>query len=552
MKTNKKEYIKKKLLSQNFNSILTKYITLTKSVDIINAQRELRDLIYIMLCYFDEHNSDDFFNKKIDFDKYSVTPGALFGAMCWLQQMKFSNDTAPMSPTDNRDPVMKRTFIDDADIIQYDKAVITSSVVFRKMGGMAVDLNTLQNNTFIIDGKPVVIYDISPEVGSWKVIDFLKENPDMLEGIYIGQDGNRIETVRLSDQYNENGRIKEKGIMRYGIKAPDGYKHMSVYQEELEDFLVRFRYFENGVDLGTVTTATTFTELVNDYKHQYPNLINAITEKMKDSYDYREYQAWAYMLQQSQTNNSIDFIFKGCQRFTEYLEMMESEGLVDYIYANVRTYNGKLRLDDVYAVQETISSAFKSWVFNNFSKLVYQVNEDNESSSEASYVNDMKLLFDEFLSVFSQLYTVNYKYTFGDKEKNADQLQLFYNPVNLYVKDKYLDHVGIRDSMKSHAKDMFTDEVELKYRYSIDEDMQLYDNINNDLIIDDGETTKYIPEDQFEYELVNTKEVNREYDHLGLTGKILRSRERHSLDSTIGLRHTFKIISDEGEKIYYE
>jgi hypothetical protein len=106
--------------------------------------------------------------------------------------------------------------------------------------------------------------------------------------------------------------------------------------------------------------------------------------------------------------------------------------------------------------------------------------------------------------------------------------------------------------MNSHAKDMFVDDVELSYRYSIDEDMQLHDNINNDLIIDDGETTKYIPEDQFEYNLISSKEVNREYDHLGLTGKILRSRERHSLDSNIGLRHTFKIISDEGEKIYYE
>ena len=552
VKTNKKDYIKKKLISQNFNSILTKYITLTKYVDILNAQRELRDLVYIMLCYFDEHDSDEFFNKKIDFDKYSVTPGALFGALCWLQQMKFSNDTAPMSATDNRDPVMKRTFIDDADIIQYDKAVITSSVVFRKMGGMAVDLNTLQNNTFIIDGKPVVIYDISPEVGAWKVVDFLKENPDMLNGINLGEDGNRIETARLTDQYDENGRIKEKGIMQYGFKAQDGYKHMSPYQEELEDFLVRFRYFENGVDLGTVTTSTTFTELVNDYKHQYPNLINAITEKMKESYDFREYQAWSYMLQQSQTNNSVDFIFKGCQRFTDYLKMMESEGLIYYIYANIRTNNGKLRLDDVYAVQETINSAFKNWVFNNFSKLVYQVSEDDESSSEATYVNDMKLLFDEFLSVFSQLYNVNYKYTFGDKEKNADQLQLFYNPLNQYITDKYVDHVGIRDSITSHAKDVFDDEVELQYRYSIDEDMQLHDNINNNLIIDDGATTEYIPEDQFEYKLINSKEVNREYDHLGLTGKILRSRERHSLDSTIGLRHTFKIISDEGEKIYYE
>ena len=75
--------------------------------------------------------------------------------------MKFSNEVAPMADEDRRDPVVKRTFCDDADLIQYDKTVVTSSVVFRKMGSLAVDMNVLQNNTFIIDGKPVVIYDIS-------------------------------------------------------------------------------------------------------------------------------------------------------------------------------------------------------------------------------------------------------------------------------------------------------------------------------------------------------------------------------------------------------
>lgn len=556
IRENKKEYIKKKLISSNFNSILVKYITLTKSIDIVNAQRQLRDLVYLMLCYFHEHKSEEFFNKKIDFDKFSVTPAALFGALCWLQQMKFSNEVAPMADEDRRDPVVKRTFCDDADIIQYDKTVVTSSVVFRKMGSLAIDMNVLQNNTFVIDGKPVVIYDISPEIGSWKVIDFLKENPDMLEGINIGLDGKRIETTRLTDQYDEYGRLKEKGVMSYGISAPDGYKHLSAYQEELEDFLVRFRYFKNGVDLGDATLGTTFSELVEDYKTQYPLLINAITEKMKKSYDYREYQAWVYMLEQSQRNNSIDFIFKGCERYTDYLKLMESEGLIDYIYANVRVNNNKLRLDDVYAVQETINNAFKSWVYNNFSKLIYQVNDGNndESSSEASYVNDMKLLFDEFLSVFSQLYTVNYKYTFGDKEKNADQIQLFYNPVNYWYKDKLVDHIGVTDKIfKTQLNDKIEDKLCLTYRYGIDEKAIMFDNINNDLIIiDDGETKKYIPEDQFKYEFVGSREVNKAYEHLGLTEKSLRSNERHSLSMTLGLRDAFKIISDEGEKIYYE
>ncbi|MDE7099835.1 MAG: hypothetical protein K2N99_01260, partial [Malacoplasma sp.] len=390
----KKMVLKRKLMGLPFNSILTKYITLTQSVDILESQRELRDAVYLMLKYFDEHEYTPFFKEKILFGSISVTPSALFAGMCWLQQMKYYSDP---------------------DKIIYDNCVINSSVVFRNMGTTSVDVNNLENKTFIIDGKPVVIYNISPEIASWKVVDFIKENIDEFKDFMtdIGVDGERIETCRITDQYNENGTIREKGIVKYEILRADGNKYLNDSMETIEDDLVRFRFFSEGRDLGDFTSSTTFEELITDYKNQYPNLIERINKKLKESYDYREYQAWSYLLKLNRTDNSIDFIFKGFDTFSSYMDYTESSGLVEYILNTIpKMDDGKYNIETIVNVQNQLSSAFKTWVNDTFSTLVYQASTGEDSGSgsgsdtDGSFVNDMKLLFDEFLSVFTQLYSV--------------------------------------------------------------------------------------------------------------------------------------------------
>ena len=322
-------------------------------------------------------------------------------------------------------------FYNNPDDIIKDDCVINSSVVFRKMGTLAVDKTTLENNVFLIDGKPVVLYDISPDIASWKLVDYIKENPDIFEDEdvydevvrnYIEKIKNSdrtslIETSRLSDLYNQYEELVEKGALKYEIMAADGYKHLVDTKETIEDYLVRFRFYENGIDLGDVTSNTTFGELFShDYIHQYPNLINRITKKMQKCYDYNEYQAWCYMLEQSRTNNSISFIFKDFTKFSDYIKNMESETLLDYINEHVKDYrqtnpesvnieiyeqlhNSRKSMNDICNTQDTLNNLFKTWVDTHFSNLVYQDEMSNNTVSNSSYVEDMKLLLDEFLSV---------------------------------------------------------------------------------------------------------------------------------------------------------
>ena len=69
------------MLYIDFNSILTKYITLTRTVDILDSQRKIRDAVYLMLKYFDDNESEIFFKQKYDFGDFSATPAALFALL---------------------------------------------------------------------------------------------------------------------------------------------------------------------------------------------------------------------------------------------------------------------------------------------------------------------------------------------------------------------------------------------------------------------------------------------------------------------------------------
>jgi hypothetical protein len=614
-KMTKKEYLKKKILSSDFNSILTKYITLTRSVDILESQSQLRDMIYLMLKWFDDNESVAFFKTKVDFENFSATPATLFAMLCWLQQMKFYSD---------------------ADTIMYDNCVINSSVVFRKMGLVGVDKNQLENNTYIIDGKPIVIYDISPEIMSWKVLDFIKENPDIIDSDVASESSKEflrmliendihIPTSILTDRYDENGNIIEKGILQYG-KIKDDIKYLELTTENIEDYLTRFRFFKNGIDLGEITANTTFADLITDYKNQYSNLIKRITLKLQQSYDYREFQAWSYMLEQSRTDNSIKFIFKNYDTFSDYIKSFESDSLIDYVFSKLNKYiptvtptysngsesisienyiklhNTEYRMSDICSLQEELSSLFKEWVSSSFSDLVYS--SDESDSQSASYISDMKLLFDEFLSVFSQLYSVDYNYSFGDKTYDGLFLQLFYNPISICMSDSYKDHMELTYDVKTHFYDKCSFDISLVDKIESYSYNKLFDNINGDIIYDnstiqfisvntkdkepdprqeyyiyDNDTDNYLGpyvnmkqfdlnkkyfiknesqgeiqeiEDQFGYETKTIKLKQSTNDYLGMNDKFINCHLKNLIQDSIKLKGILKITSDSGVKTYYE
>lgn len=433
----KKSKLKKEILKLNFNSILTRYITLTRTIDILESQRNLRDSLYLMLKYFEMNNSSDFFTKHTQFESFECSPAAMFAAMCWLQQMKF---------------------YDNPDIIVKNQCLINSAAVFRSYGKSIVDEDAFERR-YIKNGKVTSSYDITPDILDWNVVDFMKTD-DEISTIQIGK------------------------VLNYETVAADGFKHIVDEKEDIGDYVIKYRFYENGTQLGDVTSSTTFKELIMDYRNQYPNLIKRITKKLKNSYDFREYRAWLFLLNQSRSDNSIYGIFKGSDTFTGYIkDVCESSELVTWIKNEVNDkITGKPNFDKICNTLNTVVENFKNWVKNSFSRYVYEYEMDSDTDN---YVSDMIILFNEFLSTYSELYSVDYKYTFGSLEDESEALQLFYNPLYSHFSDKFNENISLRYTEYSKFLDEYNDKLELNYKQSIHINDKFVDAINNDLILDE-------------------------------------------------------------------
>lgn len=516
VKLTKKEAIKNEILKLNFNSILTRYITLTRSIDLLDSQRKLRDYTYLLLKYLNDYKETEFFKTTVNFNQYECTPAGIFGAMCMLQQMKF---------------------YDDYDTIVKDNCVINSSAVFRRMGVKATDIQSFENKV-IVDGRVVTQYDISTEIANWKVVEFLKENADDFKDFFVGVDGERIETTRVKD------------IIRLSTIDADGYKHMFPEEETIDDYVMSYLFYSDGELLGDITGSTTFEELIESYDHQFPNLIKRISLKLRDCYDYREYQAWMYLLEQSRNNNSIEFIFKDCDTFTEYLQYTNSISLLSYIRSNVNM-NSSNKISQISACIDELTTFYKNWINENITELLYGEDSEDNESTNSSYVKDMIILFNEFLSIYSELYSVDYNYSLGNLDYEGLNLQLFYNPTNLLFMDKFKDHIGLRYSIKSHYSPGIVEEwLLLKYSSESKEYKFIEDAINNNLIYDE-KTNLYIPEDFLTYENSSMYFKHIINDIVGISDKLYHNIKTKLMDETISLQGQLKITYNGVTKNYY-
>ena len=543
MRNTKRTKLKKQLLALNFNSILTRYISLISTVDIMDSQTTLRDMLYLMFKYIDMTDMHDFFTKSVNIDTTSASAAAMFAAICWLQQMKTYKDP---------------------DTIIKNNIVINDSAIFRKFGKLAVDRQSFEN-VVIYNGSPITKYDISPEIANWRITEFLEENREDFKDFFAnsGVESERIETVRIKDVILQP-EYKQTDKNTWTLTKPkitaDGYKNLVDTEETIDDSMPIYRFYSNGIQLGEVTADTTFADLIEDYNTQMPNLFTRITQKLAESYDFNLYQAWLYLQQQARKNNSIYFIFKEYNKFSDFIsEYCEGDSFIEWLGVQLKVpiTNGytKPAMSDICNTIEVISKTFQTWVNDNISSEIYK---NSNITGNVSYIDDMRILFNEFLSVYSELYSVDFKYTLGDREKTDYCINLYYNPLETIFTQNVRDLLELNEKLASTIVAYLNDEEEndedtLKLIYELYDKcvLNLQDNINNELIYNE-KTNEYIPEDQFVYEY-DSKIRDLINDWYGITDKFIKIHNQVSYESQIPTFHgILKITSNEKGVKYYD
>ena len=301
LKLEVKEEIKRQLLATDFNSIMTKYIGLTKIVDLYAKMAEV-DYKLGLFFQFCKNINNVFDNGSITFDGVDTSPLCIYAAWC------FTYGT----------------------------------------------LNELSDPDYIVSNRSI------------------------LEGIM---------KLRTSDKLTVDAR----DMMNVSIDLGNGYERkLKDYftEEELLKYLVSFN----------VNGESNVSDLFSEYDKNY-EIIKAIDNKIVNTYNYDEYVVWNTIRKANLTSNTIHDLFGDVESYSEYLRTNDNS-FFNHFYKMLGEADTKSKL---IALNTQLYEAFLNYLKTaTDNAVIYAVDEDDIVGGEN--LADISLLFNQFMSIYTQLY----------------------------------------------------------------------------------------------------------------------------------------------------
>lgn len=296
-----KEDIKRQLLAVDFNTIMTKYIGLTKIVDLYAKMAEV-DYKLGLFFQFCKDINNIFDNGSITFDGMDTSPLCIYAAWCFTYR------------TLNE--------LSDPDYIVSDTSILEGIMKLRTTDKLTIDAHDMM--------------DISIDLG------------------------NGYER-KLKDYFTE---------------------------EELTNYLVSFNVNENS----------SISDLYSEYDKNY-KIIKAIEDKIVNTYNYDEYIVWNTIRKANMTSHVISDLFGNAQSYSEYL-MANDNSFFNHFYKMLGEADTKSKLINL---NDKLYEAFSNYLKTATDNVaIYAVDEDDIVGGEN--LADISLLFNQFMSVYTQLY----------------------------------------------------------------------------------------------------------------------------------------------------
>ena len=310
-----KNDMKKELLAADFNSIMTKYIGLTK---IIDMHVKLTDVNYKLglLYQFDSMNNI-LKSDSVVFNGVETTPVCLYAAWCLVYGM--IND------------------LSDPDQIISDESLIEGIMKLRTTDKISEDSLKLSNVT-----------------------------------IDLGNGYSR----KLKDYLTD---------------------------EEIQSNLVGFNY----------SSDTAITDILSEYDKNY-EIIEYIQDKLENSYDYGEYKVWETLLNANLASSAIKSLFGSSTSYSGFMKQ-DSPNFYENFTILLGSAKTKSDLRDLFSDLHTSFSNYLSDISNG--ELLYATTEDDVVGGED--LTDISMLFNQFMSVYTQLYKQDSHVSYDDKIENS-------------------------------------------------------------------------------------------------------------------------------------
>ena len=206
---------------------------------------------------------------------------------------------------------------------------------------------------------------------------------------------------------------------------------------------------------------------INDLMTEYEKnalIISKIHDKWVDSNTLEECMAWEFMMDQNTTNKYYQILFNGYDRFSNFIK----DNNLEYgKYLELIIKNENYDIEKAYSLLIPVLDTFKRYIGNITQNKLELKTTSSDQNSSVSYLNDLNILFNEFLSIYTELHKLEYSQSLSDYPFN--KIKLLYHQATALIEDTQHEKLNmISTELRSEKVDSYEGKLPYMY-YEIDD-----------------------------------------------------------------------------------
>ena len=218
---------------------------------------------------------------------------------------------------------------------------------------------------------------------------------------------------------------------------------------------------------------TSIIELIEEFEKNM-DIMYSLADEIIQTFDKDVYEAYFRIWDVNEISYSYAFIYNGCTSYTEYLRKT-NPALLQYIETKILEadlpHNNRDKC--LYDLQSDILDYFKLYI-NDYLEGNYNIYIESKAN-DLSYLADLKILFQEYLSIYKQLYKMEQIFDITNIPRNL--IRCFFSKGEIYVKTELIETIAVR--YKQFLMKIFNtlDETEI----SLDHELSFHINSGIDM-----------------------------------------------------------------------
>lgn len=260
-----------------------------------------------------------------------------------------------------------------------------SDLIGNKLSTDSVTFNDIETTPICIYAAWCITHGI---INGLTDPDYIVSEMSTIEGIMKLRTTDKIKTDVLN-------------LKNVEIDLGNGYNRTLGYyltDSELEKYLVGFNFNSN----------TSIEDILENYEENY-EIIKTIQKKIENSYDYAEYKVWETLLKANTTSVLIKDLFGNAKNYSEYIKE-NSKSFYNTFKVELDTANSMSKLK---ILNDNLYKVFLNYLMSiSNNEIIYATSEDDVVGGEN--LIDVATLFNQFMSVYTQLFKQDYHVSYDD------------------------------------------------------------------------------------------------------------------------------------------